>query len=158
VNLQLLTRPEALPVRLSHAPHLERPQKRSNFALLALDRFEGPPAWQMHADQMLGKLLMLRPGWNGPNTGPISLSMVAFIRAVLSSVMRDDTPAPSFVPAHGGALQLEWHEGGLDIELMVFRPLDAELSVQFHDGREAIEEVQLSTEFDLLSEVLSELA
>jgi hypothetical protein len=67
-------------------------------------------------------------------------------------------PSPSIVPAHGGGLQLEWHTGGLDIELMIYRPFDAELSVSFNDGRDDIDDAPLTTNFRLLSEALEELA
>ncbi|MES2119796.1 MAG: hypothetical protein V4513_04380 [Pseudomonadota bacterium] len=138
-------------------PQYERPVKRSQYAMVALDIFSGPPQWQLEADERLADLMMLRRGWNGPQSGPVGIGMISYIRALLQSVMKRDTPLPAFVPAHGGSVQLEWHQSGLDIELMVFRPLDAELSVHFHDGREPIEEEPLSINFDLLSKVLSEI-
>lgn len=147
-----------LPVALSGAPHLERLPQRSRFAMVELELFNRPPAWQAEADEQLADLMLLRKGWNGPNSGPITIGMASYIRSVLKSVMQWGTPLPSFVPAHCGAVQLEWHQSGLDVELMIYRPLDAELSVQFHDGREPVEEEPLSINFDDLSKVLSEIA
>jgi hypothetical protein len=125
--------------------------------MVALELFNRPPQWQVEADERLADLMMLRRGWNGPQSGPIGIGMASYIRALLQSVMQRHTPAPAFVPAHGGSVQIEWHQNGLDIELMVYRPLDAELCVQFHDGRNPIEEEPLSINFDLLSKVLGEL-
>ena len=116
-----------------------------------------PADWEDKADKRLRDLAALRRGWNGPNSGPISLGMAAYVRSVLKSVMSYHSPLPSFVPANGGSVQLEWHRNGLDIELMIYRPFQAELSVFFHDGRPAMDEQPLSAEFNILSDVLSEL-
>lgn len=136
---------------------LERLSKRSQYAMVALELFNRPPQWQLETDERLADLMLLHRGWNGPQSGPIGIAMASYIRSLLQSVMQRDTPLPAFVPAHGGSVQLEWHQNGLDVELMVYRPLDAELSVRFHDGRDPIEDEPLSINFDLLSKVLSEL-
>lgn len=158
--MQTLQYADDLPLvwSMPHQPErqFERPVKRGQFAMVELELFNRPK-WQPEADERLADLMLLRRGWNGPNSGPISVGIAQYIRAVLQSVMQRHTPLPSFVPAQGGAVQLEWHQNGLDVELMVYRPLDTELSVQFHDGRDAIEEEPLSINFDLLSKVLSEL-
>lgn len=156
VNVQTLS--YDLPVALSGAPHLEHQSKRSQFAMVDLELFNRSPAWQAEVDEQLADLMSLRKGWNGPTSGPIALGMASYIRSVLKSVMQWGTPVPSFVPGHGGAVQLEWHQGGLDVELMIYRPLDAELSVHFHDGRGPVEEKAMSINFDDLSKVLSELS
>jgi hypothetical protein len=157
MNLQTLTyRREKLPTAWHSTEQNWLPEKRQ-FAMVDLELFNRPPKWQVKANEKLAHLQTLATGWGGPNTGPISAGMAAYIQSVLTSVMQPDTPVPSFVPAHGGAVQLEWHQGGLDIELMIYRPLEAELSVNFHNGREPIEEELLSVNFDRLSEVLIEL-
>jgi hypothetical protein len=117
----------------------------------------GPADWEDEAEQRLCELAALPRGWSGPNSGPVSLAMVNYIWSVLNSIMDFETPLPSFVPAHGGAVQLEWHQNGLDVELMIYRPFDAELSVSYHDGRPPIEEAPMSVEFGQLSDVLTEL-
>lgn len=159
--MQTLQYADELPLVWSvpHQPErqFERHEKRSQFAMVDLQLFNRPPKWQLEADERLADLMLLRRGWNGPQSGPISVGMASYIRALLQSVMRRDTPVPAFVPAQGGSVQLEWHQNGLDVELMIYRPLDAELSVQFHDGRDPIEEEPLSINFDLLSKVLGEL-
>jgi hypothetical protein len=72
--------------------------------------------------------------------------------------MAGHTPAPSIVPTHGGGLQLEWHVGGVDVELMIYRAFEAELSVSFGDDRVPIEDKPLSADFNDLSTALCELA
>jgi hypothetical protein len=114
--------------------------------------------WQERVDQRLKELSRLRSGWDGYAAEPPNGLVAAFASAVLQSVMGSTIPSPSIVPAHGGGLQLEWHTGGLDIELMIYRPFDAELSVSFNDGRDDIDDAPLTTNFRLLSEALEELA
>lgn len=117
-----------------------------------------PSNWRTLVLSELGELTKLRRGWDGPNSGPISLGIAAFAVSILQSVMKPHSPAPAVVPGRGGAIQLEWHQAGLDIELMIYRPADAELSVQFHDGRPPIEDTALATNFEILGRILEELA
>jgi len=114
--------------------------------------------WQARVEMRLSKLTRLRQGWDGYDAAPPNISVTAFAMSVLHSVMKPETPAPSIVPTHGGGVQLEWHSGGLDIELMIYRPFEAELSVEFSDGQEPIEDERLTTSFDSLGEVLEKLA
>lgn len=154
MNVQTLTHTGGLPVNwtgeLQSAPH-----KRWSATVEA--KIHEPPEWQVECERRLLKLLRLPRGWDGPRSGPISASMVVYIRSILSSAMGPTTPAPSFVPGVGGAVQLEWHQNGLDIELMVYRPLDVELSVHYLDGRDPVEDLQMDVNFDPLSRVLAEL-
>ena len=90
--------------------------------------------------------------------GPLDQSILTFAHSVLNSVMAFHTPAPSVVPTHGGGLQLEWHLGGCEIELMIYRPYEAELSATFADGRDPIEDEPLSTDFDALGTALSAIS
>lgn len=113
--------------------------------------------WRKTVTNELVELLKLRPGWDGHNSGPISLGVAAFTLSILNSVMRSHTPSPAIVPVQGGSVQLEWHRGGVDIELIIYRPGDTELSVHYHDGRDGIEEVALSANFEMLGEALEEL-
>ena len=125
--------------------------------LATADDFLMSPTWELEADRKLAALTSFPRGWDGQGAGSISRAMASYIRSILTSVMCADTPVPSFVPAHGGAVQIEWHRGGLDIELMIYRLYDAELTVYYHDGRDSIEDEPLSSEFRLLGEALAEL-
>jgi hypothetical protein len=116
------------------------------------------PRWKARVDQRLAELSKLRRGWDGYGADPISSTALNFAGAVLESVMTAYSPAPSIVPTHGGGLQLEWHIGGIDVELMIYRPFEAELNVSFSDGRAPIEDRPLSTDFSDLSTALREIA
>jgi len=135
-----------------------QPAQSNSFALVELSNLQvQESAWRAVVEKRLNELLKLRKGWDGHNSGPVSSATATFARAILRSVMTDETPPPALVPANGGALQLEWHQQGLDIELMIYRATDAELTVHFHDGRPSIEEQSLTTDFQVLSGVLEEL-
>lgn len=114
--------------------------------------------WKSAVEERLATLLRRRRGWDGYNASPISAAVAAFALHVLRSIMQPSTPPPSIVPAHGGGLQLEWHLGGLDIEFMIYRPFEAELSVDFSDGRDPIEEEPVSSDLTTFSWILAELA
>lgn len=115
------------------------------------------PKWKGRVEQRFSELRMLPFGWDGYNAAPISQSVISFAGSVLESVMSSVTPTPSIVPAHGGAVQLEWHVGGTDIELMIYAPFDGELTVNFADDREDVEEQALTPDFSALARELSAL-
>ncbi len=116
------------------------------------------PRWKARVDQRLAELSKLRRDWDGYGADPITSTVLNFAGAVLESVMTTHSPAPSIVPTHGGGLQLEWHVGGIDVELMIYRPFEAELNVNFGDDRAQIEDRPLSTDFSELSAALGEIA
>ena len=44
---------------------------------------------------------------------------MVFAVQLLSRVMADDTCVPQVVPRYNGGLQLEWHTGGVDLEIVI---------------------------------------
>lgn len=130
--------------------------RRGRAALVEPAQVEEP--WRAAVDVRFAKLSTYEAGWDGYQGEPPRRTVIAFARSILNSVMRPTTPTPAIVPMVGGGLQLEWHVGGLDIELAIYRPREAELSVAFADGRASIEDEPLSSSFDALSTVLEELA
>ena len=115
------------------------------------------PAWQHRVKARLDQLRALPQSWDGYHSVPISPSVAKFVLDVLGSTMPPFTSAPSIVPVSGGGLQLEWHEGGLDIELYVSKPYQAELYVGYLDGRPAIE-MDLDADFEELTDALREIS
>jgi hypothetical protein len=115
------------------------------------------PAWQSAVEERFAKLTRYEAGWDGYNASVPRASVIIFARDILMSVMKASTPAPAIVPLSSGGLQLEWHVGGLDVELTIYRPYEAELSAEFSDGQPPIEELPLSTNFSALSGLLGEL-
>lgn len=114
--------------------------------------------WREAVEARLRRLQKYELGWDGYQGKPPRSAVIEFARSILSSVMKPSVEAPSIVPLSGGGLQLEWHNGGLDIEVTIYAPFQAELTVEYHDGREAAEELPLVADFSELGAVLEELA
>jgi hypothetical protein len=113
--------------------------------------------WRSITEARLKRLGSYPQGWDGYQSPPPHPSIIAYARSVLNSVMQQDTPAPSIVPMSEGGLQLEWHRAGYDIELAIYSTDDVELSIEFPDDREPVEEKPLRLSFFELSEVLEQL-
>ncbi len=105
----------------------------------------------------LRQLLHLPVGWDGYQAGPVSPGIVDFASSILASVMTPDAPIPSIVPSSNGRLQIEWHRKGLDIELFVEAPMQAELLIEYDDAREPIE-LNLTSDYTVLTKALAEIA
>lgn len=121
-------------------------------------RPEPAPKWRAIVEARLAKLQKQPVGWDGYNGRPPRKSVSSFALSVLESVMTPSIPAPSIVPMSGGGLQLEWHVGGADIELTIYAPRETELSAEWEDGREPIDEIPLADDFSKLAGALEGLA
>ena len=75
------------------------------------------PAWVEQTFRSLGALLRLGPGWDSYGSSPIDPHCVVAAIEMAFTILRDDSPIPSVVPTSRGGLQLEWHRGGVDLEI-----------------------------------------
>lgn len=114
--------------------------------------------WRSAVEARFKKLSGYTEGWDGYQSPPPHPSVIAYARSVLHSVMQFETPPPSIVPMPDGGLQLEWHRKGYDVELAIYSTDDVELSIEFSDDREPVEEKPVKLSFFELSEVLEQLA
>lgn len=80
------------------------------------------PQWLMPTLTALKDLLNLRSGWNSYHARPIRRSIVLAAVDLLSSFMLRNTPIPQVVPTFRGGLQLEWHIGSVDLEIIFDSP------------------------------------
>lgn len=62
-------------------------------------------------------LLSLRRGWDGEEGEPVGLDAVRSALNLVAYAAALDTRQPSVVPDADGELQIEWHFGGLDVEI-----------------------------------------
>jgi hypothetical protein len=82
-------------------------------------RVEAPGAseWYGEALERMNRLTDLAAGWNGHGArevkGDTAMEAVKF----LAEVAYPKIAAPSIVPISDGGVQVEWHRGGLDIEI-----------------------------------------
>jgi hypothetical protein len=75
------------------------------------------PAWIVAFTKRIQTLLDLPANWDGDGAESLSLSCVIEALEFLFSIMSHDLLAPQVVPTSEGGLQLEWHTGGIDIEV-----------------------------------------
>lgn len=113
--------------------------------------------WHQDAHARLIHLMSLTKGWDGSDSPAVRPEIATFAWSALSSVMSSNTPTPFIAPVSGGGLQLEWHAGGLDIELYIPQPSRAELYIEYQDGRERVEQ-DLTSDFERLSAAVKEIS
>lgn len=89
---------------------------------LFLEIIGNQPHWVLPMVERFGSLLALPSGWDSYGAKKIDLVCVAFAIITAFEIMLDNTPAPSIVPANHGGVQLEWHTGGIDLELEFLSP------------------------------------
>lgn len=78
-----------------------------------------PARWEAILVPKIVELLGLPAGWDGYKSAPVSYEACMFAIVVLNNVMRSTTPCPQVVPLSSSAIQLEWHERGIDLEVRI---------------------------------------
>jgi hypothetical protein len=87
------------------------------------------------------ELLELPGGWNSYNAKPIRKENVTFAVDLLSRLMHENTPEPDVVPKVRGGVQLEWHTGGVNLEISIDSPNNVKFFAEDIAGsQEAVEE------------------
>jgi hypothetical protein len=91
------------------------------------DRAEGPDVykvvapdaspWYRAALDRISALTALAVGWNGYEALEVKGDMAIDAAAFLTKVAFPGIAAPSITPLADGGVQVEWHRGGLDIEV-----------------------------------------
>lgn len=119
--LPVVPPPEAVPVR---SARIEPPaQQRA----VAGDRTEGPDVykvvapdaspWYGAALKQISGLTALAVGWNGYEAREVKADLAIDAATFLTKVAFPGIAAPSITPLADGGVQVEWHRGGLDIEV-----------------------------------------
>ncbi len=131
--------PEAQPVRSARIEALA-PQQRS-----LEGRAEGPDVykvvapdaspWYRAALDRISGLTALAVGWNGYEALEIKADMAIDAAAFLTKVAFPGMAAPSITPLADGGVQIEWHRGGVDIEV-AFSDEEPGVYVVDRDGSE----------------------
>lgn len=125
--------------------------------LITLPADAEEPKWLHPALKSLSKLGSLPNNWDSYGSQPISLHSVAGVLRLLSMLMTDSTPLPAFVPIRNGAIQIEWHTKGIDLEIQV-SPTGL-YQASFEDSRRGTEWAgDVTSNFSPLREVLTRLA
>jgi len=114
--------------------------------------FEQKPAqWFMPLLDRICELGELPLNWDSYDGLPIDLRTATFAVIVLFESLSKSDLLPSVVPTSCGGIQLEWHEGGVDLEIEILSPSTIEMS--FTDG-ERDEDFE-NVDFQMIQEKLN---
>jgi hypothetical protein len=69
--------------------------------------------------EAVADLLSLPPGWNSYSAKPIDHQNARQAIRLLAEFLKPNTPPPSVVPTVRGGIQLEWHTGGVNVEIYI---------------------------------------
>lgn len=97
------------------APELPEPPADADQESAQVDLRVG--AWVREVSERFDYLLSLPLGWDGHQAVPIKNEHALAAGKFLSVVMAPDTAAPAIVPTADGGVQVEWHQGGVDVEM-----------------------------------------
>lgn len=75
------------------------------------------PGWLSPTTQAIERLTRLPEDWDSYGARRIEASAVKAALDVLGCTMLGSSPAPTVVPTVTGGIQLEWHMGGIDLEV-----------------------------------------
>lgn len=115
--------------------------------------------WEAVLIPKIVQLTELLDGWDGYSGRPIGYETCMFAIVVLNNVLRPTTPCPQVVPTSSGALQLEWHDHGIDLEVKISGPYKCEMFFEdgHHPGEPPIE-TALGADLSPLIKCVDELA
>jgi hypothetical protein len=137
-------------------PLLRLEQFRDHYDLDARTVRAEEQEWQVPIFDTLVRYALMQEGWDSYSGQPLRWDVGMFALTVLSSVMRPRTPPPQIVPVSDGAVQIEWHQKQIDLELYISAPYVCE--VFFHDRRTGTEfSEELSNDFTRLTSPIAEL-
>ena len=86
-----------------------------------------PPPWLPGVVERLKALLRLPPDWDGYGGAPVDPKNALKALDFLARLMRPRTALPAISPLNDGGLQLDWHRGRLDVEVMFSEDAEAGL-------------------------------
>lgn len=112
-----------------------------------------PDDWFMPILNQVCNLGQLSRDWNSYGARAIDPKTAALAVNVLLEVLSESDPFPSVVPTSRGGVLLEWHDGGVDLEVDVRSPWS--LQVSYEDGTK-VEEIE-HAEISFIQEKISSL-
>ena len=118
---------------------------------------EGNASWLLPTAKALCELLALPADWDSYGALPVKPSRVFAALELLLGIMGDDSPKPSVVPTSRGGVQLEWHMGGIDLEIEVLSSL--RFHVAFEDSASGEEwEREIGSDLSPLASCIARLS
>ncbi len=77
------------------------------------------PSWIWRVISDIQHIAKLDPNWDSYGAAPLSLRAARRCIEELLEILPANTPQPTLVPTRDGGLQLEWHRGGIELEIEV---------------------------------------
>jgi len=117
------------------------------------------PLWLESTANSLEELLWLEPNWDSYGALRVDVQRVRMALELLTNIMQGQTPAPQLVPTNRGGLQMEWHLGGVDLEIEAVEP--GRFLVSYEDANrdeEAEWEQDLGSDWVRVSDVLAQIS
>lgn len=115
------------------------------------------PEWFPETIAALDELGDLTSNWDSYGARRIRRSSILATIELLLCVTGDGTPSPTVVPTNRGAVMLEWHTSGVDLEVEVYGP--GRLHVTFEDAREGTEwDAEIGSDLSQLVECIRRLS
>ena len=96
-------------------------------------------SWLGDAVAHIEELTSLAPGWDSYDSKPVDAgAAMGAVRFLLGSAYAD-LPAPAIVPIADGGVQIEWHRGGIDLEVS-FSDGSPTIFVEDHKSGEVLDD------------------
>jgi hypothetical protein len=126
---------------LSHDPRREETPTQSVVVVRSEDSSASSPrhlpAWVTPAIDRLVQLSELPAGWDSRRAAPIERTAMVGALEIMAEVMGEYGPLPAIVPTVDGGVLLEWHRGGLELEIEVEPTGEAYAMFQTSEGSRA---------------------
>ncbi len=97
-----------------------------------------PPQWLPDLMAEVSGLGLLEENWDSYGAKRIDPRCIDAANSLLRAILDSSTPRPSVVPTNRGGIQLEWHRGGIDLEIEIESP--PQMNVSFADEQEGTQE------------------
>src|SRR6266851_8436106 len=119
-----------------------------------------PPSsdWLPQTEIALQELLKLPANWDSYGARMIRAEVVAEAADLLRKIVQPDTPQPAVVPTVQGGVQLEWHTGGIDLEIEIEQPGRFHVSYEEPNEDAALEAELTLTDLPRLTELTARLS
>ena len=94
------------------------------------------PKWYRSVANNIYSIMSLNDNWDSYGADSISYSVAKATDDLLINIMQQETPPPQVVPSANGGIQLEWHDFGIDFEILVTSMSHAFVTFEDIDGGE----------------------
>lgn len=119
--------------RLAPAPEITMEAAQTHTTPFGQISFDpAPPRWFLPLLDKICALGNLPPNWDSYGAKPIDREAAIAAVEIILRAMESGDPHPAIVPTNRGGILLEWHEGGVDLEVDIRSPHSLHLS--FDDG------------------------